>query len=295
MMTTLIARSTHLLAALLAAALLAACGGSSDASQSPVSTDRPVAVTFRGLVGGDPFSCTTTYAGIGTAATPAGRVLTPVDFRYYVHDVRLVNAAGAEVPVVLAEDGVWQHSGISLLDFENGQGTCVEGNAGTNDRVVGTVPQGSYIGLRFKVGVPFALNHLKADNQPAPLNYSAMFWSWTSGYRFMRIEGKGAGAVLHLGSTNCHAVNVADPRQGVSACDQTNVVDVRFDTFDVDRNKVVLDLKDLWDATDLTTNVAGAVGCMSAPNDPECAPVFPKLGLGIGATPAGTQTLFTKE
>ena len=31
---------------------------------------------------------------------------------------------------------------------------------------------------------------------------------------------------------------------------------------------------------------------MSGATDPECAPIFPKLGLPFGATPAGTQTAF---
>lgn len=287
-------RSTFL-AATLGLAALAACSGGSDESSAPQSTVKQVAVTFRGLVGGDPFSCTTTYAGLGTAASPAGQVLTPRDFRFYVHDVRLVTSAGAEVPVALTEDGVWQHAGVALLDFEDARGTCLNGTSRTNAHVVGTAPAGTYAGLRFKVGVPFALNHLLADDQPSPLNLSAMFWSWTSGYRFVRIEGSTPGAILHLGSAGCTLVDAADPRKG-SNCTYGNRPEVDFPAFDVDTNRVTLDLKDLWDATDLTTNTPGSAGgCMSAPNDPECAPIFVKLGLPFGASAGGTQTLFKKE
>lgn len=280
-----------LLGAALATALLgAACSKSSD------SSPRQVAISFKGLVAGAPFSCTATYQGIGNAPAAADQVLTPQDFRFYVHDVRLVNAAGTEVPVEVAEDGAWQHAGVTLIDFEDATGTCTAGSAGTNTHVVGTVPAGDYVGLRFKLGVPFELNHLLAGSQPAPLNTTAMFWSWTSGYRFLRVEGTTAGAVLHLGSTGCTLVDSTDQSKGVTSCANPNRVEVSFPAFDVDRNAVVLDLARVWADTNLATNTSGtSKGCMSGQTDPECAPIFPKFGLPIGATAAGTQTLFTME
>jgi uncharacterized repeat protein (TIGR04052 family) len=288
-------KQTLLLGAALGLALLSACGSSSDTAQAPVATQRQVAVTFEGLVGGEPFSCTTTYAGIGTASSPAGQVLTPRDFRFYVHDVELVTTTGDAVAVNVAEDGRWQHAGVTLLDFEDASGTCLNGTSRTNAAVLGTVPAGAYVGLRFKVGVPFALNHLLADDQPSPLNLSAMFWSWTSGYRFMRVEGSTPGALLHLGSAGCTLVDAADPRKG-STCTHPNRVQVSFPAFDVDADRVVLDLADLWSATDITTNVSGpSTGCMSAPTDGDCAPVFQKLGLPYGADAGGAQTLFKKR
>jgi uncharacterized repeat protein (TIGR04052 family) len=282
-----------LLASGLALTLLAGCGKDSDASQQAhVDPVQAVTVTvgFQGRVGVEPFSCTTTYPGIGTPP----QVLTPKDFRFYVHDVRLVTGGGAEVPVAVAEDGVWQHAGVTLLDFEDGTGTCSNGNSGTNTKVIGTVPVGSYSGLRFKVGVPSQLNHLNVATQPSPLNFTALYWSWTSGYRFMRIEGTSPGALLHLGSTACTLVDAADPNKG-SNCVNANRVDVDLPAFDVATDKVTLDLADLWSATDLTTNTTGtATGCMSAPTDPECAPVFLKLGLPFGTSTGGTQTVFKK-
>jgi uncharacterized repeat protein (TIGR04052 family) len=294
-MTTLRAKNLLSLGAALGLALLSGCGSSSDSTQAPVATQKQVAVSFRALVGGDPFSCTSTYTGIGTSADPAGQVFTPRDFRLYVHDVRLVNGAGADVPLAVTEDGAWQHAGVTLLDFEDGSGTCVNGNAATNSRVVGTVPAGSYVGLKFKVGVPFELNHLAVAEQQSPLNVTAMYWSWTSGYRFVRIEGTTPGALLHLGSAGCTLVDASDPRKG-STCTHPNRVEVDFPAFDVDTNRVALDLADLWAATDITTNVTGtSTGCMSAPTDVDCAPIFQRLGLPFGADAGGLQMLFTKE
>ena len=56
---------------------------------------------------------------------------------------------------------------------------------------------------------------------------------------------------------------------------------------------MALDLALLFAATNFdTADGGGAPGCMSGATDPECAPIFPKLGLPFGATPAGTQTAF---
>jgi uncharacterized repeat protein (TIGR04052 family) len=303
MTTRLHAQHRPLLSAALGLALLAGCDSASDSAQT-AQMDPVQAVTvdvrFQGRVGGEPFFCTSTYAGIGTAADAAGRLLAPKDFRFYVHDVRLVTGAGREVPVAVAEDGVWQRAGVTLIDLEDGTGTCAQGNPGTNAKVVGTVPAGSYAGLRFKVGVPLALNHLNVATQPAPLNYTAMFWSWTSGYRFMRIEGVqpgGAplvGAIFHLGSTACTAVDASDPTKG-STCLNGNRPEVDLAAFDVATDKVTVDLADLWSATDLTTTHAPSGGCMSSPADVDCIPVFPKLGLSLDGSAAGAQTLFKKN
>lgn len=275
-----------LLRATVALALLAGCGDSGP---------RQVEIGFKGLVAGAPFSCTATYPGIGNNPDPANRVLTPADFRFYVHDVRLVTAAGQEVAVEVAEDGTWQHQGVVLLDFEDGTGTCARGNAGTNTKVVGTVPAGTYVGLRFKVGVPFELNHLDVGAQPAPLDLTAMFWNWTGGYRFMRVEGTTVGATLHLGSTGCTPVEQGAPSKGVTSCANANRVQVDLASFDASRNKVVLDVAELWADTDLVTDAGGSKGCMSGPTDPECAAVFRKLGLPFGDAAGGAQALFKVE
>lgn len=279
--------------AALSIAAAAACGSDSSSNQSQAASAQPVAIAFKGLVGGDPFNCASTYAGIGSASAAAGRVLTPKDFRFYVHDVRLVDGAGAEVPVSVTEDGLWQHAGVTLIDFEDRTGTCT-GSPERNDRVVGTVPPGTYRGLRFRVGVPPALNHLDVAAQPSPLNLTGLYWVWVSGYRFTRIEGMEPGAVLHLGSAGCTLVDANDQSKG-SNCTHPNRPEVDFPEFDAGTNRVVVDLSDLWSATDLTTTRAPSGGCMSNPADVDCAPVFPKLGLPFGDAAGGAQTLFKKE
>ena len=85
------------------AALFAGCGGSSS-DPGP----QPVTIDFKALVGTQPFSCADTagYA-IGTGTLP----WIPKDFRFYVSNVRLVDAAGVEAPVTL-DASAWQGYGV---------------------------------------------------------------------------------------------------------------------------------------------------------------------------------------
>ena len=137
----------------------------------------PFALTFAAKVGSEAFSCGSTYTGLGADDS----TVHPVDFRFYVHDIRLLDDSGAEVPVALTQDGLWQHEGVALLDFENRTGSCSNGTVQLNDVVVGTVPFGSYAGVAFKLGVPFELNHTDIATAPSPLNLSSMFWGWNPG------------------------------------------------------------------------------------------------------------------
>src|SRR5690606_25468578 len=86
--------------------------------------------------------------------------------------------------------GLWQHENLALLDFEDKTGACANGTTPTNTSVRGTVPPGSYVGLAFDVGVPAALNELDAASSetPSPLNLTAMYWSWTTGYKYLRVD-----------------------------------------------------------------------------------------------------------
>ena len=136
--------------------------------------EKELSIVFKPVVGSLDFACGQLYTGVGTSAT----TYEPKDFRLYVHNVRLVSAEGTEVPMTLTEDGAWQREGLALLDFENKTGLCSNGTEATNDRLVGTVPQGQYTGLRFTVGVPFDMNHQDASTAASPLNVSTLFWGW---------------------------------------------------------------------------------------------------------------------
>ncbi len=176
---------------------------------------------------------------------------------------------------------------MTLIDLENGRGGCADGTPATNAFVRGTVPRGSYVGARWSVGVPFALNHSDATTAPAPLNSAAMAWSWQVGRKFTKIElsdpGASAGAAwaartffVHLGSTGC----TGNPATGETArCSSSNRPQITLRRFDAGRQRVAVDLKALLAGVDVTVNGGGAGGCMAGPTDPECTPIFRAFGL----------------
>lgn len=273
------------LATMAAAGALGSCGPSAPRT-------RPITLTFRGEVGGMEFACGRDYAGVGASAT----TFTAEDFRFYVHDLRVVGADGVQTPIALDDDGQWQDGDVALLDFEDGGSACGSGgNTPTNHVVRGTLPAdlGPITGVRFVVGVPPERNHLDSATQPSPLNLTTMFWSWMDGYKFVRIEGRTTGQpggiAFHLGATGC----TGDARMGTRVCANTNLPEIALDVASEEAlgaGAIVADLADLFATTDLDVDAGGLAGCQSSESDPECATIFAELGLR-----GGTQRFFHFE
>jgi uncharacterized repeat protein (TIGR04052 family) len=290
------------LLALTSAAVLGGCA----APGAPGSAMQPVALQFAAQVNGQPFECGKSYTQIGTTKS----TITPSDFRFYVSEVSLINAKGEAVPVQLAQDGAWQLENIALLDFENGNGPCRNGTSATNTAVRGTVPAGDYSAVQFTLGVPFGRNHGDPTVAPAPLNNTALFWTWQGGYKFVKFDtastgqnvttapadpnggGNASGFSVHLGSTVCAAPSKT---QAPSACQNPNRVTVKFDRFNEAKNVVVADMGAVLAAANVDVNAKGtSPGCMSFPKDADCPPVMGALGLAYdGVAAAGPQKFFT--
>ncbi len=263
---------------------------------APAWGAEPVALRFAAQLDGRPFACGQPPAPLGAAATP----VQVADFRFYLHDVALIASDGQAVPVSL-EETPWQHRGVALLDFEDGTGPCAgAGNRPVNTALRGTAPPGDYVGLRFTLGVPAALNHADATLAPSPLNLTAMFWNWQNGYRFLKLDlaapdeapaGHGRGGfALHLGATQCAA---EAPTQPGRDCRSPNRVVVELRGFDPRRAAVVVDPAPVLAGADLSRNTPGTPpGCMSFPGDPECRTLLPALGLPYDGAAAGAQRLF---
>jgi uncharacterized repeat protein (TIGR04052 family) len=283
-----------LLVSLLSSSLLVGCGDDAshdhpDASPTDAAGSIPVTIDFAARIGGEPFACGQSYTGIGSTRS----TYVASDFRFYVHDVRLVGDHG-EVAVEL-DEGPFQSDGIALLDFETGGAGCQMGSTSTHTAITGTAPEGTYTGVAFKVGVPFEKNHLDVATASPPLDVPALFWAWSSGYKFVKIDGAvaGAGFNLHVGSTGCGATGTTPPDE---PCASPNITEVVLADFTPGTSVVVADVAPVLADVDVSTNTENtAPGCMSFPGDPECVTIFPKLGLPYGETPAGTQLLFTVE
>lgn len=260
---------------LLASALLAAISTQAQADE--------VEIAFALQAGATPVSCSSPPTPLGKSATPA-RLR---DARFYVQNPRLIRADGSESPLELVQND-WQSGAVALIDFEDASGGC-DGNKDTNTHVIGKVAPGHYVGLAFEVGVPPELNHSNPETAAAPLDVQSMAWNWQAGRKFMKVEVLPEGGIkratdttriwtLHLGSTGC----VGNPAKGDAvACSHPNRVPVRFKQFDPKRDTVVLDLQSLFANAELSKDRGGASGCMSALQDPECADLFPRLGLRL--------------
>ena len=265
-------------------ALALGCGDDASAPQQ----QQDVVLSFAAVVGDEPFVCGNTYENLG--ANDTSLVLS--DFRFYVQDVALKDATGVWVPVELEENS-FQNSGVALLDFEDDCGEL--GDPELNDRVRGTVPAGDYDGLRFKMGVPFEINHVNSATAPSPLNLTSLFWNWQGGYKFLRIDSGQFSETdwrMHLGSTGCEGDPMAG---GVTSCSNGNRTEVELDAFDVGADTVVADFAALVEGAALDQDVAADAGCMSKPADTDCGPLFANLGLPFGEAPGGTQQFFSAE
>ena len=101
------------------------------------------------------------------------------------------------------------------------------------------------------------------------------------------------GYAIHLGSTGCtpNEVKTAPPVQ----CSAPNRAEIELRGFDPAADFVIADLAALLKDSNIDTNQEKtAAGCMSSPDDGDCAPLFANLGLPFAGQPAGKQSFFRK-
>ncbi|MEN9430135.1 MAG: hypothetical protein RJA86_994 [Pseudomonadota bacterium] len=298
------------------AVLLTACGGDSSTPLPVVATTQAVSIQFAAQANGKDAQCgaVNEIANLGST----NKTAEIQDLRFYVSALELVNDKGQAVAVTL-DKNTNQDFGVALLDFENATGACAGGDAKTNTVITGKIPTGTYTGIKFTLGVPdtvvdtsgntIILNHSNTTAITAPLDVAAMAWSWQGGRKFAKIEFKPTGGVtnqkgtpettddatvsswvVHMGATGCTGSDAA----GYS-CTNPNLAKVSFDSFDVSKQKIVLDVPALVAQSDISVNQNSAIGCMSGTTDKECPAVFEALGLDLltgKVSTSKTQTVF---
>jgi methionine-rich copper-binding protein CopC len=232
-----------------------------------------------------------------------------MDARFYISNIRLISAGGAEVPFALQADGKWQTDRVALLDFEDGSGMCKEtGTPDMRNIVVGKAPAGKYTGVVFDLGIPFELNHADVAVEKAPLNIQALWWNWQTGYKFVRIDLATNVAppndkwFIHLGSTGCgkmegHGGHGGHGGQGgghgagggqsmankppEKPCANPNLATIRLTRFDPARDQIVADLSGLLTNVNIAQSTPKPAGCMSGVDDPDCRRLIPNFGLSL--------------
>lgn len=286
---------TSLFTAARVAAVLASPLPSPAPDAAPADSLVPITLRFRATVGAEAFQCGKSYADIGTSHA----AVTASDFRFYVHDIRLVNAKGDTVRAALAPVAPWADKDVALLDFEDATGACSNGTPELRQEVSVLAPAGTYHGVAFALGVPFNRNHGDLTAQGAPLSISRLFWSWNAGHKFLRIDmratqGDSAASawVVHLGSAGCTGASSA--ASAPTQCTNANRAQVQLANFDLASDVVVADLAALLARSDVRKNQPQtAAGCMSAPNDVDCGGLFASLGLAHpSSTGADTPRFF---
>ncbi|TAE47613.1 MAG: hypothetical protein EAZ89_17390 [Bacteroidetes bacterium] len=96
--------------------------------------------------------------------------ITFTTFKYYISNVRLQKADGTE----------WaEPESYRLIDLANAASTLM-----TFD----SVPEGEYTGITFTIGVD-SLRNVSGAQTGALSPSNEMFWSWNSGYIFLKAEG----------------------------------------------------------------------------------------------------------
>ena len=316
--------SFSLAAVLSSAVLLTACGGDSSSSTEIVGP-REISATipFAAVVGDASVECGEDYLNAGSDAT----TVSFVDFRFYVHDFKLVTDAGTEINVSLDdvstdgsdESSPSQNSRVAQLDFRDTLGCEAEADANPNFndgvQVTATVEEGVTISaIRFTLGVPFDLNHKDQAAAEEPLRNpgraSGAGWNWQGGYKFTGIDVSPVGGWtdpedgertgnrwnVHLGSTGC-PVSVSDLESGTEpeTCDNPNRPEITLElgAIDVEQAEIVIDYAALVSGVSVAQDEGGAPGCMSGTTDPECETVFANLGLAWGDNAATDQSVFT--
>jgi uncharacterized repeat protein (TIGR04052 family) len=230
------------------------------------------------------------------------------DARMYVYDVKLIKSDGSTSSFNLTSDGKFQNNyssggksySLGLLDFADSTNYCASGSqpsSETNLKLAGTSATGNYTGVEFTIGVPSEFNNQDNTTLSAPLNSTAMYWSWNSGYKFMKFEFMHEDATdsnkinsWHMGSTSC-ASNVCSVsnRSTIKVTKSSGIINFATEV-------VALDLQQLLDGTNTNSGNGGSkIACHSGPQSGgACATIGTNVGLkSTDGTSTGVQKAFS--
>ena len=191
---------------------------------------------------------------------------SPPTLRFYVSDLRMVDARGQATRVRLASVPPYQDERTALVSLP-------ADDASGNTMIHGTVAPGDYVHMEFLLGIPFARNHGNPLQAEPPLDRPAMFWAWQSGHKFLRLDLGNAWS-FHLGSTGCHSASAVRPPQ--DECRQPNLARTRLPASAAADGQIDVHLGALIAAVNPTTDA----NCMgSYADDATCRHVLDALGL----------------
>ena len=182
---------------------------------------------------------------------------------FFVSDLALVDANGYATTVVL-DDNPWQDGTTAMVAL---------GGQRENPVVSGRVVNGHYEAIEFVLGIPFDRNHGNPLHTQSPFNIPSMFWTWQSGYKFVRLD-VGNEWSFHLGSTGCVSASMVRPPG--EPCNEPNLARIRLTRDAPEVGTVVVDLDALLENID----TAVEDNCMAAyAGRDACRGLLANLGL----------------
>ena len=162
------------------------------------NTESTITITFDPMVNGEPLEYGKKYAAPNGDGT-----FYITDFMFYVSNIRLSNDDGSDYV---------EKNSYHLIKFENGSGHSI---------ILDSVDARAYGNLELSIGIDSVANNSavpRGDLDPT----NPMAWNWTTGYKFILLEGKynpGAGRsiplVYHIGfSENRKELSFVVPSSG---------------------------------------------------------------------------------
>jgi uncharacterized repeat protein (TIGR04052 family) len=312
--------------AILSALALTACegddGGDGGDGHTHPAEPEAFALRFVPRAGDAPCDCSTPASGFGPAADQSVGLS---DLRFYVSNLRFLDAAGAEIDATFDENE-FQYTGdagwVALVDLtSNATGSCEataisfsEGTERMHEAITGTTLVDDVAAVAFDVGVPQALmQEVIAENtiEGAPSPLDEMYWSWNSGYRHFVVnftvtggEDDGEGYV-HVGSTGCTNADGELALETRDTCAYVNTPSVHLPDFDLATGHVIVDLAEILSELDFvspvydpeTFEIIGeqvGVECHSSAMQDDCPTIFDHFGVDIdtGAADAAVNSVF---
>jgi hypothetical protein len=169
-------QSSFFFTLLAATSLLTSCEKNNAEPEAGVGT---LELEMDHVVGSIPLTLNTT-----TYNTGLGDQFTVNTFRYYLSNIKLQKADGTEYV---------QPESYYLVN---------QADEASRHLTLTDVPVGDYTGLTFTIGVDSARN--VSGVQQGALAPSDMFWTWNSGYIYVKLEGtspqaRTGGLVFHIG------------------------------------------------------------------------------------------------
>lgn len=161
---------------IIASSMFTACNKDDDNTPDPVTPVLPkLTIELDHLAGNTKFYLDSTYV------TANGDSFTPSLFKYYISNIRLIGINDAEYKVP---------DSYFLVDQEDAESREIH---------LSSLPAGVFKSIKFIIGVDSTRNVSGAQTGALdPIN--GMFWTWNSGYIFLKLEGT-SPAITSMGNS----------------------------------------------------------------------------------------------